>query len=316
MASDGGGQTFTLSPEDSLTEALEEVLPGDTYLLTPGIYNERIELSTVGGNEPITIRGEGEGAILDGQRELEMGFWCRNCTTFIVENLEIRNYTGMGIGFEGCQSLRIGNLTVHSNGFAAQLRSWEIEGYGIQIDECSGVVVEENLVYENGPNPKTSRTPMGTGIDVFGCSGCRIINNEVYSNIGVMLVEDSVNVLVEGNEIYGNDVDATDVSDWWDAGLWVDGGYDITIRGNTFRDNLGPGIQISNEDDQEIYGYVVEDNIITGNYFGLYVWGFGSDDLPPENVLRLEGNAISGNRDFDSWVKVGWCPPPEPCEDE
>jgi len=314
-ASAEGGRIILVRPEDDLAQLVADAMPGDTFLLAPGVYNVRIEVSDLGGDAPITLRGDGEGVILDGQRKSEFALWCDDCTNFLVENLEIRNYTDMGIGFGACQSVRLRNLAVHDNGFEAQLTSWEIEGYGINVDECSGVVIEENRVYENGPNPKTVRHPMGTGIDVYGCSSCEIINNENYNNIGGMLVEDSVNVLVEGNRVYGNDVDATDVSDWWDAGLWVDGGHDITVRGNIFRDNFGPAIQISNEDNQEISGYVLEDNVITGNYFGLYVWGFGSDDLPPEDVLRLEGNDISGNRDFDMWVRAGWCPPPDPCED-
>lgn len=62
-------------------------------------------------------------------------------------------------------------------------------------------------------------------------------------------MEDGINVLVEGNEVFNNDLDAS-ADEWWDGGLWVDGGHDITIRNNSFRGNLGPGIEISDEEIQ------------------------------------------------------------------
>ena len=36
--------------------------------------------------------------------------------------------------------------------------------------------------------------------------------------------------------------------EWWDAGIWVDGGADVRLVRNTIQDNLGPGIEISDED--------------------------------------------------------------------
>ena len=85
-----------------------------------------------------------------------------------------------------------------------------------------------------------------------------------------ILVEDSTNVLVEGNTIFDNDLDVT-ADEWWDGGIWLDGGRDVTIRNNVFRNNRGPGIEFSDEDIQRPRGYVLENNISTGNYFGSYI---------------------------------------------
>ena len=49
------------------------------------------------------------------------------------------------------------------------------------------------------------------------------------------------------NRIYGNDLDVS-ADEWWDAGIWVDGGADVPLVRNTIQDNLGPGIEISDED--------------------------------------------------------------------
>ena len=117
-------------------------------------------------------------------------------------------------------------------------------------------------------------------------------------------MEDSENVVVEDNEVYENDLDAT-VDEWWDGGLWLDGGRNVVVRDNVFRDNLGPGIQISDEDLQNPTGYVLQDNISTRNYYGIYIWNFGTSDWPPENVLQRSGNQFTENTIQDVWI-VDW----------
>lgn len=47
--------------------------------------------------------------------------------------------------------------------------------------------------------------------------------------------------------------------------------HDVTVRNNIFRDNIGPGIQISNED-QQPYGYVLESNVSRGSLYGIYIF--------------------------------------------
>ena len=40
------------------------------------------------------------------------------------------------------------------------------------------------------------------------------------------------------NRIYGNDLDVS-ADEWWDAGIWVDGGADVRLVRNTIQDNHG-----------------------------------------------------------------------------
>ncbi|MCP5048609.1 MAG: right-handed parallel beta-helix repeat-containing protein, partial [bacterium] len=177
------------------------------------------------------------------------------------------------------------------------------------------VLIEGNDVYQNGPNPQLPGLLMGTGINTFGCRDITIRNNLAHNNIGGgILVEDGINALVEGNDVYDNDADASD-EEWWDAGLWVDGGHDVVIRNNNFTGNLGPGIQISDEDIQNPFGYVLENNTSTGNYHGIYIWNFGTNDWPPENILRRSGNTFTNNSIQDIWIVAWECPPEDqPCD--
>ncbi len=290
--------------------ALELAEEGDVISILEGIYTEGIEVEEL---NKITIIGEGD-AILDGQRKIRMGIWCEYCEDITFANLTFRNYTDVGIGVYLSDQILMQNLVVHNNGFAVQLKEWEFEGYGIMVDESSNVSITHNVVYENGPNPQISPDfLMGTGINIYACTHCQMNYNQVYKNIGGTLVEDSVDILVEGNEVWGNDLDAS-IDEWWDGGVWVDGGHDITIRNNIFRDNLGPGIQISNENNQDVYGYLLENNTSTGNYFGVYLWNFGTNDFPDENILRLIGNTISKNSQKDILITDWECPPDDPCD--
>ncbi|MDP1715499.1 MAG: right-handed parallel beta-helix repeat-containing protein [Anaerolineales bacterium] len=295
----------------SVKQALESAQAGDVVLISEGVYSEGIELEELIG--PIIIIGEGD-VVLDGERNIRIGIWCENCANITFDNLTFRNYTDVGIGVYLGDQIVMRNLTVHNNGFAVQLVGWDFEGYGIMVDESSNVLVENNVVYENGPKPQIFPDfLMGTGINIYGCTHCQMMYNQVYNNTGGTLVEDSVDVLVEGNEIWGNDLDAS-ADGWWDGGLWIDGGHDITARNNIFHNNLGPGIEVSNEDNQEVYGYVLENNISTGNYFGIYVWNFGTNDFPDERILKMVGNTFENNSYRDIMITDWECPPDDPCD--
>jgi hypothetical protein len=47
---------------------------------------------------------------------------------------------GHRVGVYQSTELDIRNLVVHTNGSGARLESWEIEGYGIAVDESQGVL--------------------------------------------------------------------------------------------------------------------------------------------------------------------------------
>jgi len=295
---------------ETLARALQIVQPGETVRLLPGVYVESMEVTLRGlPGRPITITGEGGVAVLSGNRQLRIGLWCEECAYVRIENLEIRDYRDIGVRVVLSDQVTLDRLRVHHNGFSPSI--FEVEGYGLDLDESSNRTIENNEVYHNGPDP---RSPMsvGTGINTFAIRQSVIRNNRSYDNIGGgILVEDSTNVLVEGNTIFDNDLDVT-ADEWWDGGIWLDGGRDVTIRNNVFRNNRGPGIEISDEDIQRPRGYVLENNISTGNYFGIYIWNFGSTDFPPSDVLQRSGNDFSGNTRQDVWIEAMPCPTPCP----
>jgi len=286
----------------TLGHAITVIGPGESIHILPGTYQEALMLEDIGYTEGIiTIRGIGTKPVFDGARTGKIGFWCEKCKNLLFDNLTFSNYTDIGIGVYLSSGITMRNLEIHNNGFAPKLTGWEIEGYGIDIDTSQNVTIEDSQVYCNGPDPRPSGT-LGTGINTFGCTNCVIQNNESYENIGGgILVEDGVNVLVQGNGIRNNYLDATE-DEWWDGGIWIDGGRDVVIKNNIFEDNLGPGIEISDEDHQKPYGYVLLNNVSTKNYYGIFIWNFGTNDWPDESIISRSGNQFINNTIKDVWI--------------
>ena len=291
----------------TIAKALSTVKPGGAVRILSGVYHESIGLESCGSlAAAITIEGYNATPTLDGENNKPIGLYFEKSNNYIVKNLKIINYTDIGIGFSLGKDLLLTDLEIAENGHAIQLKDWELEGYGIDVDYSENIEISNCNVYKNGPDPQIIPDYiMGTGINTYGNTNVLIKNNKSYNNIGGgILVEDSYDVIVEDNEVYGNDLDAS-IDEWWDGGLWLDGGANVIVRNNYFHDNLGPGIEISDEDKQNPTGYQLIDNISTNNYYGIFIWNFGTNDWPPESVIRREGNDFSGNSISDVWI-VDW----------
>lgn len=308
VSPDGDDSANGLTEETAfrtITHGVETARAGDTVLILPGIYMESVIIWGRDNSIPITLRGaREEKPVLEGMREMIVGLGCLDSRNLVFENLEARNYTDFGIAAITSSDIVIRNLMVHHNGFDAQLVGWEIEGYGIDADECSRVLIENNTVHNNGPDPQMPGRMLGTGINTYRVTDGVIRGNDCNNNIGGgILVEDGVNVLVENNSMTFNYLDAS-AEGWWDGALWLDGGHDVTVRNNFFAYNFGPGIQISDEDFQNPYGYLFEDNIVTENLVGVFIWNLGTFP-PPEYILRGSGNEVYNNT-WQDFVIIPW----------
>lgn len=118
------------------------------------------------------------------------------------------------------------------------------------------------------------------------------------------MIEDRHNALAENNELDHNDGDAS-ANDWWDAGIGLDGGRNVTLRGNLCYSNPGAVIEDSDEDNQSPTGYIIQDNVCRENYFEIFIWNFGSNGWPDEQVIKRSGNQFLNNMRKDVWI-VDW----------
>ncbi len=291
------------SPETAfatLRHALRRAGPGTTIRVLPGVYREsaRVQVRGLLG-APITVIGTGGRPVFSGGGVDRYGLWLDGSRHIVLDRLAFRDYTDMGVLVVGSSNMTLRRLRVHGNGFDPQI-GW-VEGYGIHLDESSDLLVERNRAFNNGPDPRPWNSA-GTGINGFAMRRAVIRNNRSYDNHGGgILVEDSFDVLVKRNHITGNDLDVS-ADQWWDGGIWVDGGSDVRLVRNKIQDNLGPGIEISDEDCQNPTGYLLRGNVSTGNYFGIFVWNFGTTDFPPESILKLSANRFENNTRTDVWI--------------
>ena len=78
----------------TITEAVEAAAPGDLVLISPGTYNEAVNVTT----DDVTIRGlDRNEVILDGEFELDNGIRVLGASGVVVENLTAQNYTSNGV---------------------------------------------------------------------------------------------------------------------------------------------------------------------------------------------------------------------------
>jgi hypothetical protein len=97
----------------TITDAVAAAQPGDLVLVSPGVYNEAVDVTT----DEVTIRGTDRNeVILDGRFELDNGVRVLGASGVVVENLTARNYTGNGVFFTQANGYRASYITAYRNG--------------------------------------------------------------------------------------------------------------------------------------------------------------------------------------------------------
>ena len=153
-------------------------------------------------------------------------------------------------------------------------------GAGISLNgPGTDLLIERNVVTDNVPANNVSGSGIGAVADLDRLT---IRDNVADRNNGNgILIEDCVNTLVEGNVVRDN---VGDFTTWGTAGVWLDGGHDVTIRGNWLEGNVRAGIEISDETPSDPYGYDVHDNVLVANRYGLWLDGIGRAGATPNRV--------------------------------
>jgi hypothetical protein len=109
-----GGSTISV-PEDHSTiqEAVNAASPGDLILVSPGVYNEAVDVEV----DDITIRGlDRNEVILDGDFELTNGIKVVGANGVVVENMTGRHYTSNSFFWTGVDGYRGSYLTSYRTG--------------------------------------------------------------------------------------------------------------------------------------------------------------------------------------------------------
>jgi hypothetical protein len=98
---------------DTIQAAVDAAEPGSLILVSPGTYEEEVNVTT----DDLVIRGlDRNEVILEGNHELENGIRILEADGVAVENMTAQNYTGNGFFWTGVDGYRGSYLTAIRNG--------------------------------------------------------------------------------------------------------------------------------------------------------------------------------------------------------
>ena len=99
--------------QPTIQGAVDAAQSGDLILVSPGVYNESVNVTT----DNLDLRGTDRNTvILDGQFNLENGVRVLGAKGVAVENMTARNYTGNGFFWTGVEGYRGSYLTSYRTG--------------------------------------------------------------------------------------------------------------------------------------------------------------------------------------------------------
>ena len=283
-------------PGQSVQAAVDANPAGTRFIIRAGVHVQQRVVPK--DNQRFT--GE-PGAILDGQNITENAF-LGGADGVIIEGLLIRNYnpplqTGVIRTLGGAFNWTVqNNEFTGNNGAPVYLNTgWRVIGNNIHHNRYAGLfcggadmLVEGNTIANNNTDRHNPNFE-AAGMKCFRTTNLTVRNNTVTDNYGPGLWTDwdNINTLFEGNTVRDNcgpgifheaSFDAVIRNNlverngfcntaWLDgAGILVNTSKNVTITGNTLRDNNdGIGITYTDRGTSEVYGIREARNILVEN---------------------------------------------------
>lgn len=175
------GNQLIVEAGQLIQDAVDASQPGDTVIVMPGIYNETLALD-VSQLTLIGVHTDSTRAVLDGQGVLSDGM-VGSGSDLVIEGFEVRNYTANGLMIDLATNITFRDLHVEDTGL-----------YGVYPVEVVGVVVEGTTVI----GARDAGIYVGQSKDIV------VRGNTVHGNVTGIEIENSVNALVEDNDVYDN----------------------------------------------------------------------------------------------------------------
>ena len=283
-------QTFVVNPGDSIQNAVDQAVAGDTVVVRPGTYTQRVSISGKNGlsNALITLKGD-SGAIIDGTGLAPVGrqglITIANSSYIRVEGFEVRKFSGsgtermpVGILVQGFGSqLQVVNNKVHDIKNTSTCKdpcltgAHGIAAYGTTSTGLTDLLFSGNEIYNNVLQASEAFVINGN-VNRFA-----VLNNHAHdnNNIGFDFIgyegecsgcgdNDRVrNGIIRGNTAANN---TSTSNPWYDgegsaAGFYVDGG-----RYLVFERNFSTGNDLGFEFASEHAGKATEDVVMMNNF--------------------------------------------------
>lgn len=242
------------APWRTLQKAANTVSPGDIVHVADGTYAGMHMTRDGTAALPITFRGEGANVLVNA----------RNATTNDNINLEGASY-------------------VIIDGFAVE----DAPRIGIRVVESQGVIVRNNVVARSGTS----------GILSGFATNLQIIDNICYGAIaehGIYVSNSRVdpdNVVVRGNECYGNNQNGIQFN-----GDCFEGGDGIistsVIEGNSVHDNNWKGLSLISMQYSVVRNNIIYENGVTSGAGGIHLVDQPDCAKPSNNNLVVNNTVI------------------------
>lgn len=286
-------------PEDAgLAEAGDLVADGGLILISPGTYDESLQVSA----DDVTVRGlDRNSVILDGELTRSNGV-VGTGERITVENLTVRNFLQNGVLITGVTDESGAGVARGPDGYLPDQAPPPVPGYLVQA-----VTAQNNGLYgiyafnrtDGVLRDNLASGGSDSGIYVGQCAECNALvqDNVMVSNAAGLELANASHVVVTGNRITGNRIGISVLSNYLEAHGPT---ASVQIVGNLIADDngvetpvhaagaFGVGVGLGGTVDAEVRG-----NTITGNS-AVGVWVTSSEDFAPTGT-RVSGNAWGGN---------------------
>jgi hypothetical protein len=250
------GNTINVPADyDTIQGAVNAASPGDLILISPGVYNEAVDVET----DDLTIRGlDRNEVILDGNFELANGIKVVGANGVTIENMTGRHYTGNSFFWTGVDGYRGSYLTSYRTGdygiYAFDSVNGQLEksyasgsrDAGFYIGQCfpCNAVIDDVVSEWNGLG--YSGTNAGGNLLIVN-STWRLNRAGIVPNTGSYeLCYPQRQTTIVGNTVYDNqnpDTPAIDVALLaMGNGILVAGGIDNVVERNLVYNHERTGI--------------------------------------------------------------------------
>ena len=272
-----------LVPQDvpTIQGAVDVVEPGGLVLISPGVYDEAVVVTT----PFVTIRGADRNqTILDGGFALDNGIQVIEADGVTIENLTARHYLLNGFLWSSVFGYRGSYLTAYNNGdyglFAydsayGQFDHAYASGHpdaGFYVGQCRPchAVITDVLAENNG----LGFSGTNAGGELF------VVNSEWRNNLGGIApntldseeLAPQGDMVIAGNWVHDNNNAEAPTKQLqypsFGIGILVAGGRDNLVTQNLVEDHVNLGIAVMPQPDENIWlteGNEIRDNLVRGS---------------------------------------------------